>query len=159
VLFASEAKSLTGAMTVLHADDENHRAYYTPERIHEWLQNGTLTKEQLPLIDQFIHLKYDSLVYDGEVFTVQNLKIEIIATPGHSKGSICLLVNGHDLFTGDTVYDNNMGNADIDTGNYNDLVKSIKEKILILDDRCILYQGHGTPCSLKEIRPRLSAIR
>lgn len=159
VLFASEAKSFTGAMTVLHADDENHRQYYTSERINEWIQNGTIAKEQLPLIDQFVHLKYDSLVYGGEVFTVQNMKIAIIATPGHSKGSICLLVNGRDLFTGDTIYDGSMGNADIDTGNYDDLVKSIKEKILTFNDHCILYQGHGNPCSLKEIRPGLSAIR
>ena len=84
------------------------------------------------------------------------MEVKIIHTPGHSRGSICILVNGKYLFTGDTIYNNSIGNTDIDTGSYDDIVASIKEKIQPLNDTIIICQGHGNMCTLKDIRGNIS---
>ncbi len=155
VLFAMDLKACTGAKIVIHTEDKNHYKYYTQERINAWIKSGEVTEEQMPLIEKFINIQYDTLLSGGEVFSIGEIKIEILYTPGHSKGSFCLLVNGRYLFTGDTIFDNSIGNTDIDTGNYDDIVKSIKELILPLKDTIIVYQGHGNVSTMKDIRKKL----
>lgn len=155
VLFAMDLKEYTGAKIVLHKEDENHYKYYTRERINGWIESGEVTTNQMPYIEKFINIQYDTLLLGGEVFSIGEMKIEILYTPGHSKGSICILINGKDLFTGDTIYYDSVGNTDIDTGNYEDIVKSIKDTILPLNDTTIIYQGHGNISTMKDIRKKL----
>ncbi len=152
VLFAMDLKELTGAKIALHSDDVNHYKYYTKERMEGWIKSGELTQDQMPYINKFIGIRYDTLLGGGEIFHISDMKIKIVYTPGHSKGSICLLVNGKYLFTGDTIYDDNVGNTDIDSGNYDDIIKSIKEKILPLDGSVIIFQGHGASKMLKDLK-------
>jgi glyoxylase-like metal-dependent hydrolase (beta-lactamase superfamily II) len=106
----------------------------------------------MPYVNKFMDIQYDTLLSGGEIFQISDMRVEIIYTPGHSKESICILVNGKYLFVGDTIYNDNISNTDIDSGNDPDIIKLIKEKILPLNDSLIVFQGHGDSKILKELK-------
>ncbi|KKK53889.1 hypothetical protein LCGC14_3090260, partial [marine sediment metagenome] len=62
--------------------------------------------------------------------------------PGHTKGSICIKM-GDTLFSGDTLFYHSIGRTDLPTGSYEELEKSIKTKLYILQDDTKVYTGHG----------------
>lgn len=78
----------------------------------------------------------------GELLEVGELKIQIIATPGHSPGGIALSVGGH-LFAGDTLFADSVGRTDLPGSNHADLVKSIRSKLFTLPDATVVHPGHG----------------
>ena len=70
--------------------------------------------------------------------------IEIILTPGHTPGSTCFYIkNLKAVFTGDTLFYNTIGNTRFPRSSEVELIKSIKEKILILPGDTTVYPGHG----------------
>lgn len=79
---------------------------------------------------------------DGEVLTVGELKVSVIATPGHSPGGISLHVAGH-LFAGDTLFADSVGRTDLPGSNHGALVKSIREKLFVLPEATVVHPGHG----------------
>lgn len=82
-------------------------------------------------------------VKDTDVIDVGNLKFEIIHTPGHSAGSICIFeVNNYKLFTGDTIFSDSYGRYDLYSGDFNDMVKSLRH-IFNRFDNINIYSGHG----------------
>ena len=85
----------------------------------------------------------DILLKDNEEFTLDSLKIKCILTPGHTNGGACYLVNGSVLFSGDTLFLRSIGRSDLPTGNADELVSSIKNKLYTLDDDIKVYPGHG----------------
>ncbi|MBE7048629.1 MAG: MBL fold metallo-hydrolase [Ruminococcaceae bacterium] len=87
-------------------------------------------------------LEPDVLLNDGDVITVGPYTFQVIHTPGHTSGSLCLLCE-NDLFSGDTIFYRTIGRADFPTGSLRDLVKSIKEKLFILSDSVRIHPGHG----------------
>ncbi|HPR18792.1 MAG TPA: MBL fold metallo-hydrolase [Candidatus Cloacimonadota bacterium] len=84
----------------------------------------------------------DLLLKDGDCLTLGTNKIRVIHTPGHSRGCICLLVNGL-LFSGDTLFDANIGRTDLPGGSYEEIICSIKEKLFVLPDDIKVFPGHG----------------
>ncbi|UCG54185.1 MAG: MBL fold metallo-hydrolase [Dehalococcoidia bacterium] len=86
----------------------------------------------------------DMLLNDGEVVCVDGLELTVIHTPGHSRGSICLLGNGF-LFSGDTLFNCGVGRSDLpgSGGNHEQLIESIRNRLLVLDDNIKVYPGHG----------------
>lgn len=89
------------------------------------------------------------LVDDGDIVKVGNVELEVIHTPGHTPGSICLYTDKN-LFTGDTLFVEGIGRTDLPGGSMDTLIKSVKEKILILPDDTIVWPGHdygNTPSS------------
>ena len=91
--------------------------------------------------------KVDKNLNDGEVLDIANLKTQVIHTPGHSPGGVCFLVDGS-LFTGDTLFKENVGRSDLPMGNFAELKKSIQEKLFTLDDETKVYPGHGGMSSI-----------
>ena len=91
--------------------------------------------------DEAISLKPDVTVSDGEeiVFGEENLKV--IATPGHTKGSVCYL-SGNILFSGDTLFRMSVGRSDLPTANYSSLIASLK-KLMKLNEETVVLPGHG----------------
>ncbi len=94
------------------------------------------------------------LAKDGEVFSLGNITIEVIHTPGHTLESTCYLLkdeNGkpHCLFTGDTLFVGDVGRPDLSSGEMSkeDLASimydSIQSKIIPLNDDIIVYPAHG----------------
>lgn len=82
------------------------------------------------------------LLDGGESLTVGELTLQVIHTPGHSPGGICLLAPGH-LFSGDALFAGSIGRTDLPGGDYDQLVGGIREKLLILPDATIVHPGHG----------------
>ena len=84
----------------------------------------------------------DRLLDDGEILGTGEMKLEVLHTPGHTLGGICLLGEGL-LFTGDTLFQMSIGRTDLPGGNTHQLMQSIKEKLMALPDETIVYPGHG----------------
>ncbi|XDD53476.1 MBL fold metallo-hydrolase [Leptospira sp. WS4.C2] len=78
----------------------------------------------------------------GDLFSVGNLKFQVIHTPGHTPCSISLLLNGKYLFSGDALLIRGCGRTDFQGGNAEDLYKSITEKLFSLPDDTIVLPGH-----------------
>ncbi len=124
-----EMKALTGAKIVLHGADVTF--FQTEE-----------AKDVFRALGLFCLPEADILVKDKDVLEMGTLKINIIHTPGHTPGSICVYINGN-LFTGDTLFVGAVGRTDLPGGSFEQLLGSIKEKILPLPDETIIWPGHG----------------
>lgn len=86
----------------------------------------------------------DVFVKDGEVLEIAGFKIQVIATPGHTKGGVCYYLKEHDLaFCGDTVFQCSVGRTDFPGGSARELSRSIREKLFVLPEDTQLFPGHG----------------
>jgi glyoxylase-like metal-dependent hydrolase (beta-lactamase superfamily II) len=78
------------------------------------------------------------------------LRFEILHTPGHSPGSICLYSDrDHILFAGDTLFAGSVGRSDFPGGSHETLIAMIREKLLILPEQTTVYTGHGPATTIK----------
>ena len=83
-------------------------------------------------------------VKEGDVIEVGDLRLEVIETPGHSVGGVCYLErNEKVLFSGDTLFAGSIGRTDHPGGDYDQLMKGIFEKLMILDGDVKVFPGHG----------------
>ena len=81
------------------------------------------------------------------MLNIGRYKLEVIHTPGHTPGSICLKGDGV-IFTGDTLFCQGIGRTDFAYGSEKDIMRSIKKRIFTLDDDYIIYPGHGPSSSI-----------
>ncbi|EHL07689.1 metallo-beta-lactamase domain protein [Desulfitobacterium hafniense DP7] len=84
----------------------------------------------------------DFLLEDGQVLQVGNLNLTVIATPGHTLGGVCFLTS-EGLLSGDTLFDGSIGRTDFPGGSYDELIKSVVKKLLVLPEDTKVYPGHG----------------
>ena len=86
----------------------------------------------------------DRLLKDGDVISVGKLDFSVIHTPGHTRGSICLLGKGV-LFSGDTLFQCGIGRSDVPAsgGDQQQLLESINKRLMVLDNDIEVYPGHG----------------
>jgi glyoxylase-like metal-dependent hydrolase (beta-lactamase superfamily II) len=96
----------------------------------------------------------DRLLRDGEILTLGGEEIEVIHTPGHTKGCICLKA-GNILLTGDTLFADSFGRIDLFGGSLSDMKHSLL-RLKSLDPGLSIYPGHGEKALLGEA---LSKIR
>ncbi len=89
---------------------------------------------------KFDYLTPDYIFEDGQVLEIEGIKITVIATPGHTNGSVTFMVDNM-LFTGDTLFLESVGRTDFPTGNREQLVQSVK-KLFALDGDYNVYPGH-----------------
>jgi hydroxyacylglutathione hydrolase len=93
----------------------------------------------------------DRKLRDGDLIEVGSVRLRVIHTPGHSKGSIILL--GSDVvFSGDTLFAGSIGRYDLPGGSLNELVNSLKNSLLTLPDHVKVYPGHGPVSTIGEER-------
>ena len=86
--------------------------------------------------------KIDIFIKDGDIIKLGNNDIKVIHTPGHTQGGVCYLVDNM-LFSGDTVFRESVGRCDLEGGDFEQIVESIKTKIFTLPEATIIYPGHG----------------
>jgi len=91
------------------------------------------------------------ILEDGDTIELGNLKLEIIHTPGHTPGSISIKL-GSSVFTGDALFSGGIGRTDFAYGDETLLLKSIREKLLVLSDDTVIYPGHGDSSTIGEER-------
>jgi len=95
--------------------------------------------------------KPDRLLKDGDRIDVGDLHFEVLYTPGHSSGGISL--SGHGVvFSGDTLFNFGIGRTDFPGCSHERLMKSIREKLMVLPDETIVYPGHGPPTTIGDER-------
>ena len=118
-------------------------------------QKFAIHKDDLPILEsmqlrvrQFMGFevppppKPDMYLKEGDTISVGEETVNVIHTPGHSPGSISLSGKGF-VLTGDALFNQSIGRTDLPGGDYNLLIKSIKEKLFRLDDKTIVHSGHG----------------
>lgn len=82
------------------------------------------------------------LLHGGEQLQIGDLQLQVIHTPGHSPGGICLLTEDT-LFSGDALFAGSIGRTDLPGGSQEQLVRGIREKLLTLPPETSVYPGHG----------------
>lgn len=86
----------------------------------------------------------DRMLADGDSVNLGNESLRVIHTPGHTPGGISLYASGSNfLITGDTLFKGSIGRTDLEGGNYEQLFKSISDKLLVLPEGAQIYPGHG----------------
>lgn len=82
----------------------------------------------------------DKTFKDNDELIFGDIKIKVIATPGHTDGSVTFLVDNY-MFTGDTLFHLSIGRSDFPSGDKNELIKSVKKLFAISGDYNV-YPGH-----------------
>ena len=91
----------------------------------------------------------DRLLREGDTINVSDLHFEVINTPGHTYGGICLYGHGV-VFTGDTLFRHSIGSSGIGTGTHSQLLDSILDKLMVLPPDTVIYPGHGSQTTVGE---------
>lgn len=141
----AEMMKLSGSPFLLHEDD----AYLIEGIEHDPLQVFFQVPAP-PMPATFLK--------DGDRISVGNLECQVIHTPGHTPGSVCFLIE-HVLFSGDTLFASSIGRTDLPGGSHEQLIRSIHEKLLALDDHVRVYPGHGPVTTIgneRQYNPYLS---
>jgi len=124
----SEVKEATGAEIAIHANDAPS-LQASPLR-----QAFSPSAQALPPPDR--------LLKEGDTIDIGNLHFQVLHTPGHSPGGICLLEEGI-VFSGDTLFNFGIGRADFPGASYDEELNSIRTKLLTLPDDTVVCPGHG----------------
>jgi glyoxylase-like metal-dependent hydrolase (beta-lactamase superfamily II) len=128
----------TGAEICIHENEK------------DWLSNPRLNLSAF-FGENSGYEKPQILLKNGDILEAGALKFEIIHTPGHTPGGICIKVR-NDIFTGDTLFKGSIGRIDLPNGNMSQLLESIKSRLMSLDDSIVVYSGHGPATTIGEER-------
>jgi len=127
----AELKKRTGAELYIHAQEEP----FLKGLRSQALLFGMSVEDSPPA---------DQRVAEGDVIEVGNLQLKVLDTPGHSPGSISLVVEGEGrILVGDLVFQGSVGRTDLPGGSMDTLVRSVREKIFVYPDDTRLFPGHG----------------
>jgi glyoxylase-like metal-dependent hydrolase (beta-lactamase superfamily II) len=117
----------------------------------------------------------DVLLRDGDVIECGAIRASVLHTPGHTQGSVSVLIRDSGLGTresapgprvsnpdsriptllaGDTLFRDSIGRTDLPGGNYPQIIRSIHEKLLPLDDATVVVPGHGPLTTIGRERER-----
>jgi glyoxylase-like metal-dependent hydrolase (beta-lactamase superfamily II) len=122
-------KEATGAEIVMHEADDD---FFSQDQVKNYF--SMLGLEATPPTD--IRVK------DGDSISFGEVSLEVIHTPGHTPGGMCLY-NKPDLITGDTLFVGGIGRTDFPGGSHHELISSIQQKLLKLPPETIVWPGHG----------------
>lgn len=110
----------------------------------------------------FIDFKADGFLNEGDEIKIGKTGLEVLHTPGHTKGSICLLGlqppgkrTSNFIFTGDTLFKEGIGRTDLPGGSQRDLGRSLKRLWETLKPGMMVYPGHEEPFEYsRETKPK-----
>jgi glyoxylase-like metal-dependent hydrolase (beta-lactamase superfamily II) len=137
----AELKRATGAPALMHAGD-------LPLYQSLGVQAGWLgvPPPGVVSVDQFLK--------EGDTLSVGPYVFEVLHTPGHSPGSLSLHLSGNQqkLFSGDTLFQGSIGRTDLWGGSFDQILRSIHERLLIFPDETPVFPGHGPATLIGEER-------
>jgi hydroxyacylglutathione hydrolase len=132
-------KALTDARVCGHLSDE-------------WMMrdpNGLLIPPPMPVEAVAIDIPLE----DSMALSFGSCLLKVIHTPGHSAGSICLYDETDGvMFTGDTLFAGSIGRTDLPSGSYDEIARSISNKIFSCPEETKIFPGHGMDSTLKKER-------
>jgi hydroxyacylglutathione hydrolase len=98
-------------------------------------------------------VEIDQPVRDADVIAVGTLTATVMHTPGHTEGSVCLyLPQEKTLVTGDTLFAGSIGRTDLPGGNFDNIMRSLRDRVLALPDDTTVVPGHGPMTTIGEER-------
>lgn len=86
--------------------------------------------------------KIDEFIDENTKLSFAGKEIKPIHTPGHTKGSMCYLIEG-ELFSGDTLFFEEIGRCDLPGGDFSEIENSIRKKLFTLDKNIVVHPGHS----------------
>jgi len=133
----AEVREATGAKVLIHADDA--------AQLTDSSQNLSA------FVGQKLSVKAaDQLLQDGDKIQFGNCTLEVIHTPGHTRGGISLKGEPDILITGDTLFTGSVGRSDFPGGSHSQLISSIKNKLLKFPPETKVYPGHGPSSTIED---------
>ena len=126
----NELKNKVGGKILIHRDDAD--GLKDPMiNLGEYVGIGRVTVEP------------DSRLDEQDLIHVGDIEFKVLHTPGHTQGGICLYSEKEKLlFSGDTIFRGSWGRTDLPTSSFEEIIKSITEKVMILPEDTIVYPGH-----------------
>lgn len=107
----------------------------------ELLRDGSLNFS-IQMFAKEISIDIDEALEDKDLIKIEDLEFEVIHTPGHTPGGVCYKI-GNYLITGDTLFQGSIGRTDFPGGSFEEIIDSIKSKLLVLDESTTILPGHG----------------
>ena len=136
-----ELKEQKSGKILIHTDD------------YEGLKNPDINLTSV-FSENKISIEADARVNDDDILHIGRLEFKVLHTPGHTKGGSSLYCEKEGmLFSGDTLFKGMWGRTDLPTSSFEDIMNSIKEKLLVLPDDTIVYPGHGITTKIDEEEP------
>lgn len=95
----------------------------------------------------------DRMLKDKETLDLEGELLTVLHTPGHTRGSICIYSDKSRVaFTGDTLFDTDLGRTDLPGGDESEMIDSIKNVIDKWENDIVIYPGHDNGCNMKAVR-------
>lgn len=105
-----------------------------------------------------VNSKFDMTVTGNDKIVASDICLEVIHTPGHTKGCMCLyLKEANILFTGDTLFADCYGRTDLQTGNFEDMKSSLDYLLSNFQDTTI-FPGHGDSAIIRDIKRKITLL-
>jgi hydroxyacylglutathione hydrolase len=137
---ASKLRVVTGAPILLNQND--YELLKMLDQQAEWIGMPSPGK-----------IDIDQSVAQADTIKAGSLSADVLHTPGHTEGSICLYFSVEQkLIAGDTLFAGSIGRTDLPGGSFNKIIRSIHEKVLALPDATIVVPGHGSLTTVGEER-------
>lgn len=110
--------------------------------------------------NNFLDEEEITVIEDGFFLNIGSLEFEFIHTPGHTAGSVILFEkNNNVIFSGDTIFSNSYGRCDLQTGNFENMVKSLRKIFNRYGDNNIMvYPGHGESNNISKIKRYITLL-
>src|SRR5215471_10843307 len=137
---AAKLKRLTGAPVLLNANDQALLKMLDVQA--SWL--GMKPPENTAI---------DASITTGDRLQIANLVADVIHTPGHTEGSVCLyFAPEKKLIAGDTLFAGSIGRTDLPGGSFKKIIQSLHERVLVLPDETVVVPGHGAVTTIGKER-------
>jgi hydroxyacylglutathione hydrolase len=144
---AQKLKAATGAPVYMSANDQE--LYDQIDMQANWL--GVAAPEKTAV---------DVNAREGEVVKLGPAEFRVLETPGHTQGSISLWIPAENkLVAGDTLFLDSIGRTDLPGGNSRQILRSIHDKLLPLDDAVVVIPGHGANTTIGRERRQNPFLR
>ena len=137
---AMKLKALTGAPILLNQND--YALLKMLDVQASWL--GIATPGDVAI---------EASIGDGEVLQAGNLTANVMHTPGHTEGSVCLYFPSEKmLIAGDTLFARSIGRTDLPGGSFEKIMRSLRDRVMALPDDTVVIPGHGPRTTIGEER-------